>query len=144
MLPSTTELYTNVNKLWKDNDIKHRMEWSHAINNLPSRLNLTMHPEKKAIIQTVGKHSFDFLTKALMNDNIVHPNDRSENNSTERRNTQTLAKYNAGLHLVACGVLGQIFRIFKKTVTNIGKMSATNDTQGFGLSRNLVIKGIYM
>ena len=29
MLPSTIEMYTNVNKLWKDNDIKLRMEWSH-------------------------------------------------------------------------------------------------------------------
>ena len=45
MLPSTIELYTNVNELWKDNDIKLRMEWSHAINNLLSRLNLNMHPE---------------------------------------------------------------------------------------------------
>ena len=91
------------------------MEWSHAINNLPSRLNLKMDPENYTIIQTVGKHSFGFLTKTLMHDKIVHPNDRSENNSTERRNPQTLAKYNAGLHLVADGVLGQMFRIFKKT-----------------------------
>ena len=45
MLPSTIELYTNVNNLWKDNDIKLRMEWPHAINNLPSGLNLNMHLE---------------------------------------------------------------------------------------------------
>ena len=30
MLPSTIELYTNVNKLWKDYEIKLSMEWSHA------------------------------------------------------------------------------------------------------------------
>ena len=55
ILPSTIELYTNVNKLWKDNDIKLRMEWSHAINNLPSRLNLNMHPEKLCQFSTGPK-----------------------------------------------------------------------------------------
>ena len=42
MLPSTIELYTNVNKLWKDNEIKLRMKWSHAINNLPSSVSTAL------------------------------------------------------------------------------------------------------
>ena len=98
MLPSIIELYTNVNKLWKDNDIKHRMEWSHAIVTtfLPGSI-WKCTQEVMLLFKQLENTLLIFWRNALIHDNIVHPNGRSENNSAECRNPQTLAKYNAGL-----------------------------------------------
>ena len=92
MLPSTIELYTNLNELWKDNDIK--LGWS-GLTLLTTYLlgSIWKLTQKIMLLFKQLENTFDFLTKALMRDKIVHPNDRSENNSTKRRNPQTLVEY---------------------------------------------------
>ena len=96
-------------------EIRLYMEWTSMLNTLPSKLGFAKEPDMYAILQALGKHAFDYMTKEMMT---------IRNTMKEAIAAKPfLPQPEGGLHVVAGGCWAACSSCIKNDVLNTGKTS---------------------
>ena len=114
LIPEFVSNFELIHDKWTgkpDGEIKLYMEWTQILNSLIPRDWLSIidpqESDSQVIMQTIGKHAFNFLTRLVM--------EQGPSTSSIKEPVQSaLPQPTAGLHIIAGGVLGSMFRQLKK------------------------------